>query len=103
MIEDHAAILSADICTLPIQCCWIMYLPENFQQFIKTDFCSVINYLNTFSMTGFACTDVLVTWICNMPACISGCHRNNTFELLKNCFGTPETPGAKGCGICFAW
>ena len=77
MVKDYTALLCFYISALPVERGRVMYLPENFQQFVICNRCGIVYHLYAFSVAGFACTYFLVSRVGFLAAAIAGCSGNN--------------------------
>src|ERR1041385_2964161 len=72
MIKNHRAVLRSFIISLAIQLRWIMTLPESRKQFIKRNFCGIVNDVADFGMTGGAGADFAISRIFHRASAETG-------------------------------
>lgn len=95
MIENHGAILRADIGALAIQCRWIVFRPENIEQIFVTDLRGIEFHLDDFGVTGFVAANVLVSRIILFSAGIANGCSSHAGQIPESFFHTPKTACAK--------
>ena len=97
MKENRASVLRPYIRTLPVQGCRIVSLEENFQQFLVRRLGWVIINFHSLGVPGLFTADMLVGWILDVTADVSGNHVVNAPHPLVDCLGAPETSTGERC------
>src|SRR5690606_17834402 len=92
-------ILCADIRTLAVQLRGIMCYKECGEQFIIRNFGRIVYNITRLGMPCSARSDMPISGIANMTACIAGYHSGYTVQLLELFFHTPEAACCKCSGI----
>src|SRR5262249_9785110 len=99
MVEDHRAILGAEIVALLVWRGRIVRLPKNFQQVCIADLGRIILNLNHWGVPGITATNLPVGRIFDVATGVARFDAHYAYETLKHSFSTPETSGSKRCSF----
>src|SRR5262249_13392700 len=68
VIEDHRAILAADIRALSVELSWVVRHPEDLEQLIVRDDGRVVFDAHGFGVSGPVSADIFISWVREMSA-----------------------------------
>lgn len=100
MIEDSTAVLCAHVIALSVQRGWVVCLPKNFQQFLKSDLGRVVHDLQTLRVAGLPATDFLIGWVFDLAARVSGGDLDHALQGGENGLRAPEATVGQGGDLC---
>src|SRR5207247_8138688 len=96
VVKDRRAILCPDICSLPVEGCRIVGCKENSQQVSVRYDTRIKGYLDRLGVTRVSPTNVFVSRIRSVAARVAGFNIDDSFQLVENGLGAPETAPGEG-------
>ena len=95
VIEDHRTVLRADIVALAVERSWVVDREEDLQNLTQTDDGRIERHLYDFRVPGAAAAHLLVGWILDRAAGITGHDIGHAVDFIEDGLYTPETAAAQ--------
>jgi hypothetical protein len=97
VIENHTAVLGADIGALAIDLGWVVGAPEYVEQTIIADFRRIVLDLDHFGVAGQVGADVFICGIRSVAASVADGCVDHAVDVAEGRFNSPETAGTERC------